>query len=195
MFLVTILTDSSDTSDNSGGCQRKYYCGTWVLELKQWIYTDNYVEICPDFQCICGEETFSYDDYMNNGKECCPPPGGDKCYEDANGDGVCKNGIVIDKRYQTCNHVHFSCDNKTVNNYNLCHGDSLCEDGKDLQECQTKSCDNSRHRKCEEDTKVIRAHKECYDTKKFNDGEFDCLNRIDEKTASEEMSARINRSH
>ena len=128
------------------------------------------------------------------GKRCCPPPGGE-CELDGDGDGVCPGGVVIDFRSQSCGYVHFPCDNKTVNKYNICHGYGLCQDGTDLEQCSALSCDASEPRQtsCEDRQDVSStAHKECYDSRKGNDGEFDCLNRRDEKIVGQETSVRIN---
>ena len=176
-------------------------------------------------QCVCGEDTFSYEDWLYEGERCCPPAGGERCSLKTNGDGVC-TGIRIDESFQRCRYVHFYCDNtsvdtlnryklyystkqycitkyysnRTVDKYNICHGERLCENGKDIEECRKLSCDKSegtfsdnapRQTECEDFTEDSRVHRECYNTSKANDGEFDCLNRKDEKTVSEEISGRI----
>ena len=188
MLLVTIVTVVSVTNarDNNTKCHstETYTCGDWR--------TDN-VAINECAQCKCGDDTLSYEDYEENDKRCCPAPGGE-CEVDDDGDGVCNKGVVIDRsRDQYCNdYTHFSCDNKTVNKYNICHGSGLCQDGTDLEQCSTLSCDTYRHTSCEDGQDVSStAHRECYLYSKGNDGEFDCLNRRDEKVVSQETSVRI----
>ena len=186
----------TNARDNNTECPstETYYCG-----YKKYDYgareEENYVEISECAQCKCGDETLSYEDYEENDKRCCPAPGGE-CEVNDYGDGVCNKGVVIDvSRYQYCGYyTHFSCDDKTVNKYNICHGFGLCQDGTDLEQCSTLSCDDgwNDHTSCEDGQNVSStAHRECYPPSKGNDGEFDCLNRRDEKIVSQETSVRI----
>ena len=192
MLLVTIVTVVSVTNarDNNTECHstETYRCGHDYRESRE----NNYVKISECAQCKCGDDTLSYEDYKENWKRCCPAPGGE-CEVDDDGDGVCNKGVVIDRsRNQRCNdYTHFYCDNKTVNKYNICHGSGLCQDGTDLEQCSTLSC-GSGQTSCEDGQDVSStAHRECYLTRKGNDGEFDCLNRRDEKVVIQETSVKI----
>ena len=184
-MLVTIVTVVSVTNarDNNTECHsiKTYECGP-----------NGKVSISECAKCKCGDETLNYEDYKENiHKRCCPVPGG-KCEVDDDGDGVCNKGVVIDYIDHSCDYYHFSCDNKTVNKYNICHGSGLCQDGTDLEQCSTLSCD-TYYTSCEDGQDVSStAHRECYYTRKGNDGEFDCLNRRDEKIVGQETSVRIN---
>ena len=159
-------------------------------------YTEDTYE-CGDIrisacaQCVCGHNTFSYKDYKTKyDRICCPAPG-EECHTNDKGDGVCNNGILIDI-YQSCDYAHFSCDNRTVNQYEMCHGYGLCQDGTDLEQCSALGCDPGRDESlCEDVTNANSAHRECFDWRKGNDGSYDCLNRRDEKIVTRDTSVRI----
>ena len=71
----------------------------------------------------------------------------------------------------------------------MCHGDVLCRDGTDLEQCSVMSCGYGQTL-CSEGTEMTTA-RECYDTDKGNDGEFDCLNRNDEENVAQETKDNI----
>ena len=102
------------------------------------------IEISACAQCVCGDNTFSEEDYFDDDKRCCPAPR-EECQTNDEGDGVCNNGIMINAFYQSCDYAHFSCDNRTVNKYEMCHGYTLCQDGTDLEQCSALTCDTSRN--------------------------------------------------
>ena len=81
--------------------------------------------------------------------------------------------------------AEISCDKRTVNKDEMCHGYTLCQDGTDLEQCSALACDTSRYlaspRQSSCGTLGNTAHRECYQTSKGNDGSYDCLNRRDEK--------------
>ena len=189
MCLVTSLAASSEanTGDIRAECQSKwtYYCG------------NIYISVCA--LCVCGDNTFSYGgNDLVIGKKCCPAPG-EECHTNDEGDGVCNNGIMINRRSQSCHYAHFSCDNRTVNQYEMCHGYGLCQDGTDLEQCSALGCDNDHdyyyiyyndyYASCGTNTNT--GHRECDHTSEGNDGSYDCLNRRDEKIVSRDTSVRI----
>ena len=83
----------------------------------------------------------------------------------------------------------FSCDNRTVNKHEMCHGYGLCQDGTDLEQCSALGCDPDNEVSC--GTNTNNGHRECYQTKKGNDGSYDCLSRRDEKIISRDTSVSI----
>ena len=102
---------------------------------------------------------------------------------------------MIGRRHQSCDYFHFSCDNRTVNKYEMCHGYTLCQDGTDLEQCSALTCDTSRYsaspRQSSCGTLENTAHRECYKPSRGNDGSYDCLNRRDEKSVTRDTSVRI----
>ena len=65
---------------NSHVCYQPYKCGdTWLGR---------------DKTCHCSEDLFSYDDYENNDKGCCPPPGAGHCEVTSEGDVKCYNSTI-----------------------------------------------------------------------------------------------------
>ena len=71
----------------------------------------------------------------------------------------------------------------------MCHGDVLCRDGTDLEQCSVLSCGEGQT-SCSEGTEMTTA-RECYDTGRGNDGVFDCLNRNDEENVRPETTVNI----
>ena len=123
---MTGLSASSEANigDKRAECytEQKYRCGN--------------IEISRCAQCVCGDNTFSDEDYY-----CCPALG-EECHTNEKGDGVCNNGIMIEEN-QSCDYAPFSCDNRTVNKYEMCHGYTLCQDKTDLEQCSALVCDTS----------------------------------------------------
>ena len=74
--------------------------------------------------CVCGQAVFTYQDYQDHGK---------RCRVEEEGDGVCSEGIVISNDHQDCDYVHFSCDNSTVNKY------EMRQDRTDVEQCRASS--------------------------------------------------------
>ena len=136
---VCLLTSLAASSEANTGDNRAE-CKSALLDNH---YMSGTERISGCVQCVCGDNTFSYEDYWKNDKICCRAPG-EKCHTNDEGDGVCNNGVMLNRRYQGCGIAHFSCDNRTVNQYEICHGYGLCQDGTDLEQCRVLECDNSR---------------------------------------------------
>ena len=179
-------TESTTYRDDIGGgakCNGKFYynCGNIEIDKCTWY---------GETVCVCGDNTFSFEDWRNNDKRCCQAPG-EYCRTNNEGDGVCNNGIMINED-QSCDYAHFSCDNnRTVDKYEMCHGYTLCQDGTDLEMCSALACDTSTQASCEDGTNTNTDHRECYLESKGNDGSYDCLNGRDEKTFTRDTSVRI----
>ena len=134
VLLLAILLAPIASRDNNTECDNKgkYKCG------------DKFISRCT--QCFCGEHSINFNDWaVGFGKLCCPQPGNEECDFNYIGDVRCDRGLVIEnfgnlRTPNFCDYAHFSCDNKTVNKYNICHGSPICYDGTDLEQCSTLIC-------------------------------------------------------
>jgi len=96
-----VTTEGNVRCNNSRVCYDSFKCGDTRLG--------------GDKTCHCSADLLSRDDYRNDDKRCCQPPGGGDCKVNSEGDVKCYNSTLHNREHQPCNGECYFSDHQLCN--------------------------------------------------------------------------------